>query len=284
MGILRNSFALVGVFALCGCQFFGNPHLTRGSHSDRSAAVMAASNDGAATQEGREHLRGNRNGLAIDAFNRALATGEDPAAAYNGLGVAYARIGRTDLAYRFFKKATMSNPANPAYAHNLRNLVDSPAFTLNLMTRAAQVPVPAPQAAASTKDGPASAARVPGKLYRDSNRQFSLVTAAPEQARAVPGKRSASLDDCARTSSARTKRQCRTTPLPIVQSRTRKLALTAFNEAFPTSQVPTAALVDQPLDAAKGKRKTVDLRSLQQSTPQEHAPRQTIPAGSNAAT
>lgn len=281
---LQKAFAIASVFALGGCQFFGNMQVAHKSPAAQPAAAIASAPIGPSIQDGRDHLRGNRTGLAIEAFNRALASGEDPALAYNGLGVAYARLGRFDLGFRFFNKAKMSDPTNPIFARNLASLVNSPAFTLDQMTRMPSVLAAAPPSRIDASTAAAAASRAPGKLYRDSNRQFSLVTAAPDQARAAPGERSASRAACARPGSVRSKRQCRINPLPTVQSRTRRPALTAFNQAFPTSQVPTAALADQPVDALKGKRKTVDLNSLQRSTPQERTPQQSRPSASNAAT
>ncbi len=281
---LQKAFAIASVFALGGCQFFGNVRVAHNAHAAQPAAAIASTPNGPLIQDGREHLRGNRTGLAIEAFNRALASGEDPALAYNGLGVAYARLGRFDLSYRFFNKAKMSDPTNPIFARNLASLVNSPAFTLDQMTRMPSVLVTAPPSRVDASTAAAAASRAPGKLYRDSNRQFSLVTAAPDQNRAAPGERGAALGVCARLGSARSKRQCRIIPLPTVQSRTRRPALTAFNHAFPTSQVPTAALADQPLDALPGKSKTVDLKSLQRSTPQERTPQQRRPTALNAVT
>lgn len=284
MNQFRNAFAMVSVFALGGCQFFGNMHVAHNAQSGQPAEAIASALPAASLQAGREHLRGNRTGLAIEAFNRALASGEDPALAYNGLGVAYARLDRPELAYRFFNKAIMSDPANPIFAHNLANLVNSPAFTLDQMTRLPSVLAAAPVRQPDAGTAAALTERAPGKLYRDSNRQFSLRTAAPEPARAAPGERSATLGDCVRQSASRAKRNCRTIPLPQVQSRTRRTAHTAFNDAFPNSQVPTAALADQPLDAPKGKRKTVDLRGpLHRATP-ERTSQQRSPAAANAAT
>lgn len=258
MGNLRNSFALVGVFVLCGCQFFGNLHLSHNARSNGSATHMAQISDASSTQEGRDHLRGNRNGMAIDAFNRALGTGEDPAAAYNGLGVAYARIGRPDLAYRCFKKAVMSDPSNPAYARNLASLVDTPAFTLDLITRATQAPVPAQQAAASLATSPAAAARVPGRLYRDDNRQFSLITVVTSQQTASTDLRNASRSDCV----PRSKRPCGLVALPKTQSRNAKperVALIVPHAARPISTATTSSQSRVGASSPTGKRKTIEL-------------------------
>ena len=286
MNQLRNAFAMVSVFALGGCQFFGNMHVAHNAQTGQPAEASASASalPAALIQEGREHLRGNRTGLAIEAFNRALASGEDPALAYNGLGVAYARIGRPELAYRFFKKAAMSDPANPMFAHNLAALVNSPAFTLDQMTRSGPALATAPARQADANTAAALTERAPGKLYRDGNRQFSLRTAAPEAAWGAPGERRAALSNCPRPSSSKTKRYCQSIVLPVVQSRNQRATQTAFNDAFPTSQVPTAALATQPLDAPKGKRKTVDLRGPLHSNSPDRAPQQRISASSNAAT
>ncbi len=80
------------------------------------------------TDEGRAHLGAGRVGLAIEAFQRALSSGEPVAPALNGMGVAYARLGRSDAAKRFFEQASAMEPANEKFAANLVNLMRSPAF------------------------------------------------------------------------------------------------------------------------------------------------------------
>ena len=285
MSHFRNAVAVVSVIALGGCQFFGNLHLAHNSSArPLTAAAIANATERSSIQEGREHLRGGRIGLAIEAFNRALAASEDPALAYNGLGVAYARLGRPELAYRLFNKAIMSNPSNPIFAHNLANLVNSSAFTLDQMTRLPPALATAPQAFTDLGTAAFTPERAPGKLYRDGDRQFRLVTVVPDQARAVPGERSALLGNCARSTSMRVKHQCRTAPLPIVKSRPRQPALTAFNQAFPNGQMPIAALADHPADAPTGKRRTVDFSSQPRPTPQQHTPQQSGPAIANSKT
>src|SRR3546814_7754482 len=46
--------------------------------------------------------------------------------AYNGLGVAYARLGRADLAERYFKMALSMEGTNPRFAANLERFYNSP--------------------------------------------------------------------------------------------------------------------------------------------------------------
>lgn len=171
----------VSVVALSGCSLFTPKQMADVTQKRNHARADASGVSG--IDQGRSHLRAGSWGSAIEAFNVALATGEDPATSYNGLGVAYARLGRSDLAYRFFKKAALSNPQNPVYTRNLAILMDSPGFDLAAMTRGegqlAQAELPAVQAQV-----PRQAAALPpqpGKLHRDAQGQFSIVTQRPSE-------------------------------------------------------------------------------------------------------
>ena len=189
--ILRVS-AIALLVSLGGCQFLGKLNLARGDKPDQQQSAAAKRAAQPSLTDGREHLRANRPGEAIDAFNLALVRGEDPAAAYNGLGVAYARLGRDDLAYRFFKKANASDPDNPVYASNLIRLVDSPSFALNQIDRARAAPPPHAAERPVNASAAAAAPRTAGKLYREGRGQLSLVT-RPDADAAAPTQRSAAL-------------------------------------------------------------------------------------------
>ncbi len=82
--------------------------------------------DGDATRQGREDLAAGRIGAAIARFQIALAAGEPVGAAANGLGVAYARLGRFEQAHRFFSEAIAIEPDNAKYRANLALLMRSP--------------------------------------------------------------------------------------------------------------------------------------------------------------
>lgn len=266
--------------ALGGCQFLGNLHLTHRAPAARSDEPQLAVSASPATQAGRDHLRAGNPGLAIDAYNQALAYGEEPAAAYNGLGVSYARIGRTDLAYRFFRKAVMSDPLNPVYARNLATLVDSPAFTLDQMKRAE----PTPQVAIVAQPAPAQAAarpRVTGKLYREEGRQFSLVTVAPAD---PSGPQTAAQGDCRMRRPARKSAQCQAIPLPTMQSRnTRPTSVAVYVPASGAKAASPAEPSETAAPAPAGKRKTVNLIGQPQAAPEGQRP-SAEPSRQNAAT
>lgn len=189
--MLLRASSIALLVSLGGCQFLGKFSLTRSGSTEQQQVDKAQRAAPASLAEGREHLRANRNGMAIDAFNLALVRGEDPAAAYNGLGVAYARVGRNDLAYRFFKKANVSDPDNPVYAANLIRLVDSPAFALNQIDRAPAAPTAVTERPVTASTAAASP-RVPGKLHREGRGQISLVT-RPDAGALVPDQRRAGL-------------------------------------------------------------------------------------------
>lgn len=255
---------------LSGCKILGIHHVA-GAQAAAPVQVAAAPADpapGSALQAGRENLRANRSGLAIESFNLALASGEDPAAAYNGLAVAYSRIGRTDLAYRFFKKAMNSDPLNPIYSRNLAMLIDSPSFTLQTMAQADRSAVAPP--AAKPANSLATRGKTEGpRLVRDSGRQFSLLTTDASGLQPADA-RSAAAAQCNQTKQRTT---CPAARLPRIGSRNAAVTSSvAVAEAKPSSAskatkaskstakpAPTA----EEAAAPAGKRKTVDLSAIQ---------------------
>jgi tetratricopeptide (TPR) repeat protein len=258
---LTKMIAVLGATSLlAGCQTFSQFAFGKNDQFDAKAQQQ---NSTLFTKRGTEHLRAGSNGLAIEAFNLAIATGEEPAPAYNGLGVAYARLDRPDLAYRFFKKATMGAPDNPVFARNLALLLESPTFAAVLEK---QRRVRAAQAEAATQVPLQSALaakteRSAGKLYRDSNGQFSLVTIPAPTSRA-------DLVSNGQTSSCPAKKQsakddsCGKSRLPQTGSRTKRPGdLAASQLALPSNADSTASADPAAASSveAKGKPKTVVL-------------------------
>ena len=167
---------------LPGCSaLFGTNKLASQSASQPSQAAAAT----AFTAAGRDALDKGNTGIAIDAFRRAVTSGEAPAPAFNGLGVAYARLGRFDLARRYFERAAQIDPADGRYQTNLARLMRSPLFarrhegdeTRALMAQAEQQK----QVEARTRQ-----AAAPGQLQRLGANQFFIQTAAPAAASKGP--------------------------------------------------------------------------------------------------
>ena len=121
----------------------------------------------AKTMLGRQQLADGQVGAAIETFQAALADGEDRAPAINGLGVAYARLGRSDIALRFFEEATAIAPVDQRYASNLALLLNSQAASQGPALASS---LPAQRAAPE----PAS---VRGVLQRVSGSEFHILTA-----------------------------------------------------------------------------------------------------------
>lgn len=129
-----------GLFILAtlgGCSSLFGPRASLdiqpvGKH-DPAAGVIAL-------EEGRDHLRAGNPGMAIVSLQ--IATG-DPASvadAHNALGVAYAMLGRGDLAERYFQRAIAENPDEPKFAANLARYYRS----REAMTARVETPVDVP--------------------------------------------------------------------------------------------------------------------------------------------
>jgi tetratricopeptide (TPR) repeat protein len=245
---LAKHLLVIGtMLVLSGCQLLAPSHQARAGGEARIKADKAPRTLLSATAQGRDHLRANRTGQAIEAFNVALMTGEAPAPAYNGLGVAYARLGRPDLAYRFFKKATMSDPENPVFPRNLAMLMDSPGFNLAAMNRGeAQITPPAaPTIAPATRQ--AAAQRTPGKLFHEARGQYSLITTRPTDGSTV-----ALGTDCTRKTGVKRKTgACAGPAMPQTASRNAHPKVLAAETAAAQPAVPDAA--------RKPQRKSIDL-------------------------
>jgi hypothetical protein len=121
--------------SLSGCGVMKKLGIIHGPRTAESS-VQAASAD-ALTQIGRSQLDENDPGLAAKSFEQALTAGERPAPAFNGLGVAYARMGRADLAARYFSLAAQADPENQRYRANLA--------TLHQSSQMARLRAPGPQ-------------------------------------------------------------------------------------------------------------------------------------------
>ncbi|NNC52628.1 MAG: hypothetical protein HKO08_06270 [Erythrobacter sp.] len=75
--------------------------------------------------EGREHLRAGRLGNAIAPLHRAALNPQTSGDALNALGVTYAKLGRADLAERYFVAAVKTDRQNERYAANLARFYSS---------------------------------------------------------------------------------------------------------------------------------------------------------------
>lgn len=124
--LYRNScLAIVLAFTFTGCSsLFGVDSARSTPTGMRSHADASESTDLApATAMGRSHLAEGQTALAIESFRQALTSGEPIAPAVNGLGVAYVRLGRFDLAKRYFQQALAIDSTDTRYSDNLERVM-----------------------------------------------------------------------------------------------------------------------------------------------------------------
>ena len=79
-------------------------------------------------QRGRAQLAAGLEALAIESFRAEIRFNPDNMDAYNGLAVAYGRIGRNDLAQRYFEIALAKDPLNVKVQANLHKLQGNDRF------------------------------------------------------------------------------------------------------------------------------------------------------------
>ena len=108
---------------LGGCSsIFGGHHFTAQEQQWMQYASEPAGYAQAQMAQGRQALQDEQYGAAIIAFRNAQRFPECAAAAANGLGVAYAQIGRTDVAEHYFELAVSQAPEDRRFSANLDRL------------------------------------------------------------------------------------------------------------------------------------------------------------------
>ena len=113
------------------------------------------------------------------AFRDAQRTPQFAASAHNGMGVAYAELGRADLAERYFLAAIAAAPEDRRFATNLARLYAKNAPATPALA-AAPEPVPALVQPRSALTGANTAVRVErpaGRLVRTARGELQLQSA-----------------------------------------------------------------------------------------------------------
>lgn len=114
--------------ALCslplgGCQtLFGDAGFAARSPEVDTASVDLSGYFTVRLEAGKAHLIHNRPALAVVAFRQASYDPAHAARAYNGMGVAYAQMGRSDLAQKYFEMAIAADPTDGRFSANLAKL------------------------------------------------------------------------------------------------------------------------------------------------------------------
>lgn len=123
--MIRMTGCVAAAIALSGCQSFASAFGFAPKDSSQSVQVAEAfgSQD---LERGRKALKDGHVALAIQQFRMAALNEKTAPDAFNGLAVAYTRLGRADLAERYFRTALQLQPSNPKFAANLARFYESP--------------------------------------------------------------------------------------------------------------------------------------------------------------
>lgn len=125
---IRTTSCIAAALALGGCQSFMGAlgfGPKQSSQVEQRAEVFGSEE----LERGRLALKQGHVAFAIQQFRMAALNERTAPDAFNGLGVAYAELGRADLAERYFKTAMELDSANPKYAANLARFYRSPLGT-----------------------------------------------------------------------------------------------------------------------------------------------------------
>jgi len=160
---------------LGGCQSFPLTSWFKDAGPARHQPFLGPSESVATLEEGKAFLRQGRISAAIASFRIARSEPSTRAEASNGLGVAFAKLGRLDLADRYFQAALSAEPDNQRYVANLLRLEGQIALAGRESRAVAQV------AAQSARRAPAPRQRTSGPVKRVSPTEV-LVQSLPELA------------------------------------------------------------------------------------------------------
>ncbi|WP_162854677.1 tetratricopeptide repeat protein [Sphingobium estronivorans] len=220
--------ALMVALPLSACSSFPGARIFARHH--RPAAPQMA--QAPLTDQGRAALDASQPGLAIEKFQTALAKGEAVAPALNGMAVAYARLGRFDLARRFFNEAMAVDPLNEKYRANLAMLEQTQTFPIR---QADEESAPRRQASTASVQTASTLPR-PGGLQRVSQLEVRIVSigsfAAPFE-RKILVKNPVDGKDVSSASASMTEGPGEETAVPAERKPARKvvLALSGYAQA-----------------------------------------------------
>jgi tetratricopeptide (TPR) repeat protein len=169
----------VAAVPLGGCSLFGKSNTF--AQKAQTKQLKGEDYAEARLEAGRAALGKAHWAEAIMAFREAQRTPQLAAQAHNGMGVAYAELGRADLAERYFLLASAAAPEDRRFAANLARLYAKNAEAQPTLA-AAPEPIPAlaqPRAALSGANTSVKVERPAGRLVRTARGEM-LLQSAPQ--------------------------------------------------------------------------------------------------------
>jgi Flp pilus assembly protein TadD len=171
---IRLTCLVAVAVSLGGCQSFPLTSWMFKKDAPAGAAdARLAGNSAGALEEGAAFLRAGELSAAVASFRVAQLDRATRADASNGLGVAYAKLGRLDLAERYFQAAILSDPDNSRFAANLLRLQQQ---VMLARRTAASESLAAVAASPKPEAPPASAALLAGSVDRVSRGEVHVNT------------------------------------------------------------------------------------------------------------
>jgi len=167
--------AAIGV-SLSGCQALFGPHTAHVKSAEGAQLASGEAETNPALDQGRQLLRAGRIAQAIEVLRVAQRDPESMADASNALGVAYAKLGRHDLADRYFRMAVAMAPGEARFAANMLRLQRDYDLAQRRNEEAAQIALRAEEEK-RIADARAEAA-ASGKIQRVSRGQVAIRTQA----------------------------------------------------------------------------------------------------------
>ena len=125
MSASRFAVCVIGVACLSGCGgLFGSKQSRVSEVSDVDVAAVYHDYAVEQLENGRQLISRGAYANALQPLRKASADPETAPAAYNAIGVAYVKLGREDVATRFFSLALVLDPENPTIVANFRKFKD----------------------------------------------------------------------------------------------------------------------------------------------------------------
>ena len=112
---MKKYLAVAVCVALTGCSSFDWPEIRSLVKIGDEKAVSGVD---LALAQGRDHFALGNYGIAIDSFNAAATYDPKSIRALNGLAASYDKLGRFDLAERYYSNALAINPNSPVTLNN----------------------------------------------------------------------------------------------------------------------------------------------------------------------
>ena len=192
---IRISTVIMAATALSGCQSFNDLFSFKQTRVEQPVATAAVFGS-EELEQGRAALRAGHPARAIELFRLAALNETVAPDAFNGMAVAYTKLGRADLAERYFKTAMTLDSSNPRYAANLarfygselgqsqRALAMRDAEAQELLAQAEQAALQEGLMEAQSEDVQLGSVRLenakPVSVTRSDKRELKLVTNASD--------------------------------------------------------------------------------------------------------